>query len=179
MNNGFAYLLVLTLTLLAPLAQTAHANSPDTDLRYMTLNGLESIAVSVDGVRAEFRNLGLNPQAIRDSVSATLREHGIVVIESGALTGTPGAALMRVKINMNENQYRFYFYGVSVELRQKIPLHNPAGGYITETIWQEGQTGIVMPTELRKLNHIIAGLLEGFVKEYRAQNPGVASAAAR
>jgi len=78
---------------------------------------------------------------------------------------------MRIKLTANENQFRFYHYSISIELKQKIPLNNPAGGFISGTIWQEGKTGMIMPTDLKQMNDHIGDLLAKFIKDYRSQNP--------
>lgn len=137
----------------------------------MTLNGIQSLVVELEGMHRDFARFGLTEEAILATTVGALRDSGIDVVDSSAMQTDPGTALLRIKISANENQYRFYFYGISLELKQKIPLNNPAGGYITGTIWKEGQTGIVMPTELRKLNDVIALVLAEFIKDYRSQNP--------
>ena len=152
-------------------AYPLHAADDDSDLSYMTLNGLQSLAVEVAGIERDFERFGLTSDLVLANAVEELRNTGLDVVDRSAFRKNPGTALMRIKINTNENQFQFYMYGVSIELKQKIPLNNPAGGYISGTIWKDGQTGIVMPMDLRQLNDIVVELLAGFVKEYRAQNP--------
>ncbi len=83
----------------------------------------------------------------------------------------PDTALLRIDLNANENLYRFFLYGLKIEIEQKFPLNNPAGGYVSQIIWQQGQTGMVMPTDMRKLNTVVSDLLAKFLDDYHAQNP--------
>lgn len=171
-RNPRIFLILVTLIAYYP----ANTLANDQDLTYMTLNGLHALTVQIDGIRRDFTRFGLDAETILQTTTDTLRESGIDVVDLDAAKTNPGAALMRIKLNANENQYRFYFYGISIELKQKIALNNPAGGFISATIWQEGKTGVVMPTELRKMNGLIADLLAEFIKDYRSQNPERVSA---
>lgn len=170
-------LLVLMSGFLVIWTHAIQAHDDDADLTYMTLNGLRSLAVQVDGVPKDFTRFGLDSETILMSTAEKLRENGIEVVDLQAAKLTPDAGLMRIKLKANENQYRFYHYGISIELKQKIPLNNPAGGFISGTIWRRGKTGTIMPTDLRQMNDHIAGLVAEFIKDYRAQNPARVSAA--
>ncbi|MGR9090485.1 MAG: hypothetical protein ACU85U_07895 [Gammaproteobacteria bacterium] len=159
-------LLCVTALLLLP---ARHARAAE--LEYMTLNGVGRVAVAVEGVRDDFSRFGLRSGEIRDRTIAVLREHGIDVVDTDAMSHDPATALLRIDLNANENLYRFFLYGLSIEIVQKIPLNNPAGGYISQIVWQKGQTGMVMPTDMRKLNAIVSELLVKFLDDYHAQNP--------
>jgi len=143
---------------------------------YMTLNGVRTVVVEIDGVRDDFSRYGLQASEIFTRTVDVLRNHGITVAEP-AMRSNPDIAVLRVDLNANKNLYNFYMYGLSVELVQKIPLNNPAGGYTSEVVWQEGQTGMVMPTDMRKLNDIVSALLVRFLDDYHAQNPARVSSA--
>lgn len=173
-KSGLAYFNVI-IALWCLLGNAANASDENLDLAYMTLNGLAAVVIEVDGMQRDFSRFGLDSSVMIAETTKVLHDNGIEVLEPGALNSNPAAALMRIKINANENQFRFYFYGISVELKQKIPLNNSAGGYISGTIWKQGQTGIVMPTELRSLNGVVAKLVTNFVRDYRTQNVQAAS----
>ncbi len=159
---SFALLCALLLSL-----QAVSAAEPG----YMTLNGVARVAVEVAGVRDDFSRYGLKADAIREQTSAILREHGIEVVDAQTQSRNPDVALLRIDLNANENLYRFFLYGLKIEIVQKFPLNNPAGGYVSQIIWQHGQTGMVMPTDMRKLNTVVSGLLTKFLADYHAQNP--------
>ena len=164
--STFSFVLALLL-----FTWGAPAFDEDTDLAYMTLNGLKTVTIQVQGIRDDYSRFGLTADAVAADVAQSLREHGISVVDLNTAKSTPGAALMRIKLRANESQFRFYFYGVSIELKQKIALNNPAGGFISGTIWKHGQTGTVMPTDLRRMNDRIGELIGDFLADYRQQNP--------
>jgi hypothetical protein len=153
------------------------ASDSESAFDYMTLNGLTTVSVNVEGMRRNFKNLGLDESVILASAEAELASSGIQVVDIEAARLIPSAAFLRIKLTTNENQYGFYNYGASVELKQKIALNNAAGGYISGTIWKQGKTGIVMPTELAKISVAISELLMQFIADYRAQNPATSHAA--
>lgn len=158
--------LIFACVLLLP---ARHAGADE--LGYMTLNGVSQVAVAVEGVRDDFSRYGLKADEIRDRTAAVLREHGIKVVDPETISRDPTATLLRIDLNANENLYRFFLYGLSIEIVQKIPLNNAAGGYVSQIVWQKGQTGMVMPTDMRKLNTIVSELLVKFLDDYHAQNP--------
>ena len=159
---------LLALLLLIPATVVA-------DTGFMALNGVNAVTIEVNGVRRDFEAFGLTNETILANTTDQLRESGIVVVGDGANVMDPATATMRIKIRSNENQYRFYHYGVSIELQRKIPLNNEAGGYLSGTAWKQGRTGIVMPTELRKLQNVIGELLTEFAHDYHAQNGAAVS----
>lgn len=146
-------------------------NTSATELGYMTLNGVGQIAVEVEGVREDFSRYGLKAKEIQERTTAILREHGLEVVDAQTQARNADTALLRIDLNANENLYRFFLYGLKIEIEQKFPLNNPAGGYVSQIIWQQGQTGMVMPTDMRKLNTVVSDLLAKFLDDYHAQNP--------
>ncbi|MEM7469574.1 MAG: hypothetical protein AAF387_22215 [Pseudomonadota bacterium] len=146
----------------------------DAKLSGYTLRGLTHVFVEVDGIHRDFAKYGLEASTLKAQVESELSRHGIVIVDRNALLNSPDVARLRVKINANENQYRFFHYGVKLELAQKIPL-SKAGGFIAETTWTSGQTGVIMPMDLRRLGAYANDLVTIFLKDYRAQNPKVAT----
>jgi hypothetical protein len=164
-SQTFSFAL-LCASLLLPVRSTSAA-----ELGYMTLNGVGRIAVEVEGVREDFSRYGLKAAELRERTTAVLREHGIEVVDADTQSRDPDTALLRIDLNANENLYRFFLYGLKIEIVQKFPLNNPAGGYVSQIVWQQGQTGMVMPTDMRKLNTVVSELLVKFLDDYHAQNP--------
>jgi len=164
-SQTFSFAL-LCVALMLPVGNTSA-----TELGYMTLNGVSRIAVEVEGVRDDFSRYGLTAKAIQERTSAILREHGLDVVDARTQSRDLDTALLRIDLNANENLYRFFLYGLKIEIEQKFQLNNPAGGYVSQIIWQQGQTGMVMPTEMRKLNTVVSDLLAKFLDDYHAQNP--------
>jgi hypothetical protein len=76
---------------------------------------------------------------------------------------------MEIKLSPNKSHVGVYFYGVSVELKQKIALNNSAGDFISDTIWKKGQTCVLRPIELRKMNKVISDVLNRRVLDSRRE----------
>jgi hypothetical protein len=161
----------IVIASLTCLSLNTAASEQDPDLTYMTLSGLRSLAIRIEGIQKDFTRFGLDADTVLKVTTGVLRGSGIEVVALDTLKTAPAAALMRVKLNANESQFRFYSYALSIELKQKIPLNNPAGGFISGTIWKRGKTGTIMPTDLRRMNEYIAELVAEFIKDYQAQNP--------
>ncbi len=165
-SQSVSFVLICVSVMLLPVR-----NSTAAELGYMTLNGVGRVAVEVEGVRDDFSRYGLRAAEIRERTITILRENGLDVVDANTQSRTPDTALLRIDLNANENLYRFFLYGLKIEIVQRIPLNNPAGGYVSQVIWQHGQTGMVMPTDMRKLNTIVSELLAKFLDDYHAQNP--------
>jgi hypothetical protein len=166
--NGTIFLILLCL-LNAPSTYAA-----DDTFSGMTLRGLSKIHVVVDGIHRDFEKYGLKASTLKAQIETELSNHGILVTDEQALLNDPQVARLRIKVNANENQYRFYHYGIRLELAQKIPMNN-SGGYFAETTWTSGQTGVIMPMDLSRLNTFADDLVTIFLKEFHAQNPKVAA----
>jgi hypothetical protein len=175
-HRRWALLLTLGLLLICG-SPGVPATDYDPDLTYMTLSGLRSVAVRVDGVQRDFTRFGLDANTILDRTTRVLRENDVDVVDLETAKSNADTALMRIRIHTNENLFRFYNYSVSIELKQQLSLNNPAGGFVRVTTWQQGKTGIIMPTDLRQINDLIAGLLTEFIDDYLSQNPQRISAA--
>ena len=166
-------LLVVAALQSAELGRTQEIFRADQALHHLTLRGLSQVFVEVSGIHRDFEKFGLESETLKTQIEAALGSHGLEIATQDALMNDPAVARLRIKINANENQYRFYHYGVKLELAQKIPL-NEQGGYIAETTWTSGQTGVIMPMDLRRLGVYAQDLVSVFLKDYHAQNPKVA-----
>jgi hypothetical protein len=155
-----------------PLAQSIeHAQA----FTASTLSGLNKVAIRVEGISPEFKPYGLISGPILQRTRDSLANNGLSVETFADSKQDPEVAVLHVRLNANRNPYGFYSYGISVEIIRKIALNNPQGGYISETVWTVGQTGVVLPTELSKINQIIDALVEKFLADFHNQNPQVMS----
>lgn len=173
---AFSVVAVLSTTISvvqADTRQNAAIHYNEDTLTNLTLRGLSRVFVEVQGIHRDFTKFGLEPSTLKNQIESELRNHGLEVASQDALLNDPEVARLRIKVNANENQYRFYHYGVKLELAQKIPM-NDQGGYIAETTWTGGQTGVIMPMDLRRIGVYAEDLLSVFLKDYHAQNPKVA-----
>ena len=171
-TNSLSVCLILLVSAFLCLSSAVSADT-NAELSALTLRGLTKVYVEVDGIHRDFDKFGLNAEQLKSQIETTLNANGLVVTSQQALLNDANVARLRIKINANENQYRFYHYGVKLELAQKIPT-NKNGGYIAETTWTNGQTGVIMPMELRRLGVYAKELVGVFLKDFHSQNPKVA-----
>ncbi len=156
--------------LLLVVLSTHNAHAAEPDFSYMALNGFDKVAVRLDGFSKDFAQYGLDPKAIARRVDDRLRDAGLTTLPLGEATRDPGAGLLIVKLSTREDSYRFLYYSLSLQVKRKIPLNNPAGGTIAHSVWNEGRTGAVRPNELDRVNGLVDELLAQFTAAYRQQN---------
>ncbi len=137
---------------------------------YMTLNGLKAIAISVEDIHPDLKVYGLTAERVRAPVEARLSASGLNVIPYDAALRAPEAALLRVRIITNQDGHGFYHLSVKLELREKIPLGNAAGGFISQAVWTEAENGVMQASEVEKVDALVRALVEVFISEYRTQN---------
>jgi hypothetical protein len=136
---------------------------------YMTLNDLDSLAVTIEDVERDLVVYGLSAERLHASVSARLRGAGLNVVDYASAVAAPHAGLLRVRIITNRDAQGFYHLSVKLELRQKIPLQNTAHGFISEVVWTDAQNGVMMASEVEKIDALLVELLGNFVTELQAQ----------
>jgi hypothetical protein len=137
---------------------------------YMTLNGLQAVAISVEDIHPDLKVYGLTAERVRAPIEARLSASGLRVIPYDEALRAPEAALLRVRIITNQDGHGFYHLSVKLELREKIPLGNAAGGFISQAVWTEAENGIMQASEVEKIDALVSSLIEVFINEYRAQN---------
>ncbi|MBT8446775.1 MAG: hypothetical protein HKO62_06200 [Gammaproteobacteria bacterium] len=176
MRNLPTLLLYTTLALFAGTPAVAGEDYwSDADFNHMTLNGIDAFAVAVDEVTPFLERHGVTTATLRTQVETRLRENGVSVVSMEQLKRQPDAAVLHVKLRTNRDRMWFYFYGLSLNVKQKIPLNNAAGGFVAQTIWTAGRTGTFRPSEARYLNDYLNELLADFTTEYRGQNAATAA----
>lgn len=158
-------------TLLLPallLAASVHARQPE--FSSMTLNGLTRIAVEADDIPGEIAALGLTPERIESHAQALLADSGLSVVSLQEAISAPGAGKLRIRLVTNRDGYGVYYYGMKLELRQKIMLGNPAGGFVSQVVWTDGESGTMLASESAKPLAALDRMLTSLVQDYRAQN---------
>jgi len=168
---------IVFTVLAAPVSGAAYNIGADQDYSYLTLKGVRAMTVRFQGFYGDFERYGVEETRLRDAVERRLRDSGFSVLSAEEAIRDPGAALMHINLHVNYGTYGYYSYAVSLKIKQKIALAGGPESFITETVWSRGTGGWVDALELRRLNGEIAGLVEQFLVEHRAQN-GAASTAA-
>jgi hypothetical protein len=167
MRTGLAQL--LTAVALAGVSFAAGAKGGG-EFSYMTLNGLKEAAVELEGIDSSFARYGLTLPPLQAAVATQLRQAGIEIVSIDEARQRPRAALVQIKFRTNQSEYQFYFYNLALEVRDKVPLGNAAGGFISAVIWSDAQQGSVQPTDLPRIGKVMEDLVGAFVREYQTQN---------
>jgi hypothetical protein len=144
----------------------------DTRDAYLTLKGIDTVAVTFTGLKSDYRRLGVDEGAMRERIEQRLRDAGLAVVSEDEAARTPGAALIRTDVRVNITDYHLYSYSVSLKVRQKIPLPASAESFISETIWTEGVNRMVQESDLDRMNRDFEDLVSVLLQTHAAQNPG-------
>lgn len=137
---------------------------------HMTLNELGALAISVEDVDRDLGVYGFTADHVQRVVSRELRDAGISIVDYDTAVTTPHAGLFRVRIITNHDAQGFYHLSVKCELRQKIPLNNTAQGFVSQAVWSDARNGVMLASEVEKIEPLLRELLANFLREYRAQN---------
>jgi hypothetical protein len=156
--------LLLASTCLDPLLAAAPTFS------HMTLNEMTPLAISIEDVDRDLAVYGFTADHLYGIVSERLRGAGITIVDYATALTLPHAGLFRVRVITNHDGQGFYHLSVKLELRQKIPLNNSAQGFVSQAVWTDAQNGVMLASEVEKIEPIVQELLANFVAEYRTQN---------
>ncbi|MGD9601093.1 MAG: hypothetical protein AB7O21_07690 [Gammaproteobacteria bacterium] len=154
---------------LAVLVPAVRAGAPL--FSHMTLNDLGALAVSIEDVERDLAVYGFTAERVRALVEGTLRDAGLTVVDQATAIGMPSASLFRVRIITNRDGQGFYHLSVKCEVRRKIPLGNPAQGFVSQPVWTDARNGVMLASEVEKIEPLVRDVLAGFVAEFRVQNP--------
>lgn len=164
-----AHRLVLVLVLVLGLAPTAlRAGGPP--FSHMTLNGIEQLAIVVDDIEPELAVYGMTAAKVASEARDRLAAAGIALVDGAGAIEAPRAGQLRIRVLTNKDSHGFYHLGVKLEVRQKIPLGNPAGGFVSQIVWTSGDNGVMPPSETGRIVRILARLIDELIADYRAQN---------
>lgn len=166
MRRSIAFGLLALLTVIA--AVRAHAGQPE--FSYMALNGMTQIAAVAEDIPPELVALGLKPERFEQRARDQLQAAGIEVVPLAQALTSPHAGKLRIRLVTNRDGYGLYYYGLKLELRQKIPLGNPAGGFVSQAVWTDGESGTMKADEFAKPLAALDRLLAALIADHRAQN---------
>ncbi|MEN9727212.1 MAG: hypothetical protein RL434_1578 [Pseudomonadota bacterium] len=162
--------LMATLACLFVALQPSLALAGGPVFSHMTLNGITAVGLSVEDVVPELAPYGMTAETLGATVANRLESAGLPVVDAAEAAQNPMAALLRVRIITNRNAQGFYHLSVKLEVRKKIPLGNPAGGFISEAIWSSADNGVMLANETEKIDALLKTQLDGFIADFTAQN---------
>lgn len=163
-------LLALLALLSALAAVRAHARQPE--FSYMTLNGMTQVAAVAEDIPKELVALGFTPELVEARARDRLAGSGLEVVPLAQALTAPNAGKLRLRLVTNRDGYGLFYYGMKVELRQKIALGNPAGGFVSQIVWSDGESGTMKENEFEKPLSALDRLLAALIEDHRAQNVG-------
>jgi hypothetical protein len=140
---------------------------------HMTLNGIATLAIQVDEIDKDLALYGLTAESIDARIRERVASEALRIIPFDASLRAPEAALLRVRVITNYDGHGFYHLSVKFEVRQKIPLGNAAGGFISQAVWTNARNGVMQASEVAKVTGLVDELVQSFLTEHRAQNAPV------
>lgn len=152
-------------------AQAVWLGGSHDDFSYATLSGINAVSVSMVGFSPSFRRYGLNSSAVKAQVEQRLRAAGLKVVSAAEAQRMPGAALLVINLSTAESPYYYYSYSAAVEVKQKVALPSRKGAFVPVTAWSNGQSGIVLPSNLQNITGVVMEYVDRFISDYRTQNP--------
>lgn len=137
------------------------------------LRGMHRVNVAVEGVNADFARYGLGADELRRHVEARLTAAGLETADDASAQSDATVGQLRVKLTAVESSYGYYSYAVALQARRKIPL-SADGGFVSQNVWANGQSGISNPSDLRKIFGVVDELLTAFVSAHGSDNVAAA-----
>ncbi len=137
---------------------------------HMTLNGIPGVALSIEDIHPDLVPYGLTASRLTAAVTETLTQAGLTVLTRKAADETPHAALLRVRTVTNRDAQGFYHLSVKLEVRTKLPLENPAGGFVSQVVWTTAENAVILANEVDKVDRLVADQLAVFIADFRAEN---------
>lgn len=157
--------LLLASVLLSPVVR---AGAPE--FSYMTLNGITHLACVLEGVTPDLASFGVRGEQLERLLKDRLSATRLTLISPAQAVTEPRAALLEARLVANKDPHGFYYYGMKLKLRQKIPLGNPAGGYVSQVVWSDGASGMMQFNENFRVQNALSQLLDNFIRDFTAQN---------
>ena len=158
---------ILLVCLLSIVSFTA---SSDTDFSYQTLEGINTVAIQVEGINKDLHRYGFDPASLNKSIEHELSNAGFKIISREEALRDETASLVKFSFHDIRSEYGFYTYTIDLEVKEKVPLPRRNNAFISTTIWNEGVHGMMMYHEVKKLQKGVNELLGSLITEHRYQN---------
>lgn len=169
-GNAALVAVLATVLYLCSSASLAYDAASDSELYGGSpMQGISTLAVVVNDIRADYGRYGISSEDLRNSIKAQLETAGFRIIETSALASTSGAGLLKLRVKINENGY-YYSYGMNLSLRRKVGLEG--SGFTTVGVWSDSEVGSVQSNEFRRLGRVTDTLLNNFIQTHQRQNAG-------
>jgi len=169
MHMSYRILAALLLLLLGTAAWAHDGGHQGEPFSHQALKGINTVSVRISGIHPDYSRYGLIGSEVYAQVSKRLTQAGLQLVNQEQASGIPGSVLLDISLHTARSDYSYYSYAVIVKLRQKVPLESP-GTFTTLVTWKEGNHGIALPIELRKIAAAVDEVVARFVSDYQQQN---------
>jgi len=172
MRRGIFQGIALTAAVCSAVMSTTGASDRLTE-KQLSLAGIKTLCVSVQGVTEEVKKAGLSAEQIKSDVEEKLKEIGIKAVseeEAEKLAGKP-SIYVNVSVHKRERVAAFMF-NIDVGVLQEAKLVRDPKIEIMSITWIKGRTGECPSRGLVKaMEETVNYLMEEFCKDYRKANP--------
>ncbi|MGH8119212.1 MAG: hypothetical protein ACRESK_01205 [Gammaproteobacteria bacterium] len=172
----FIRLVAAILALMISLPASADILDNPPDYAYVTLKGLNTIAVKIDPPRgSEYTMMsmdGVSSEQLQDYISARLRNAGFKVITFTESLTDPEAVLLDLRVRVDTPRNSFYVYDLQLSVNQKLPLSQDNNSFYSVRTWSDRQVGSLQRSGpgLYPFYDYSMQLLDNFIKAHQAQN---------
>ncbi len=134
------------------------------------LRGVTAITVTVEGVDRNYSRYGLTADELKTRMESQLTAAGLRVINVNDAASDPQASQLLAHVTAYEGSYSLISYRIGIELKRKLPLDASGQNYIAQSVWSDGRSGILNPSDLPRLYGFATELLQHFIAAYGTSN---------
>jgi hypothetical protein len=143
--------------------------------KQLSLSGIKTLCVSVQGVTEEVKKAGLSAEQIKSGVEEKLKAIGIKAVSEEEAEKLPGKPSIYVNVSVHKRErVAAFMFHIDVGVLQEAELVRDPKIQIMSITWIKGRTGECPSRGLVKaMEETINYLMEEFCKDYRKANPVV------
>ena len=165
---GITWIACLSLALCLTVGRL-QAGEPDAS----GLVGVAQVNVVVEGISPDFARYGLKADELKRRIESRLRAANINVVSQSTSASEPATSQLALKLTANADANAFYFYGLSMQLKRKLMLGNGDQAFIPQKVWSRGKSGVLNPSDFRRIYDFAEELAERFISDHGRVNLGL------
>jgi hypothetical protein len=142
------------------------------------LRGLTRLAIAIEGVPADFARYGLTAAELERQVEERLTAAGFEIVDAAHAQADAAVGQLRIKLTTVTDLYAYYSYALSAAARRKLPLAPDGSAWVSQEVWQQGVSGILNPSDLKRVYGLVDDLIDAFIAAHDAHNAGSGTALA-
>lgn len=158
------YCVIVLLSLLSFIS------SADTDFSHLTLQGIKTVAIQIEGINPDYKRYDLDQERLLQTTEQQLNKAGFNIISLSEAFKMEEVSLIKISLDEIKSDFGFSTFAVRLDVKEKIPLPRREGAFISATIWNAGIHGSMRHDEVNKIRTAVAELLTKFINEHHQQN---------